>query len=152
VSPSLPRDRHPHARADLLVILLTVGLAAIALAGCGGAADARTDDPAAVVEETGSIDAGDRRDPDHADLPYDAYTFDAAAGDTAVVNVDAKGFVPLLKLVEVASGAVLAEWEAEYSDDEALTYSIAGPGTYEARVYALENGSGSYTLSVRVSP
>ena len=68
------------------------------------------------------------------------------------MNVDAKGFVPLLKLVEVASGAVLAEWEAEYSDDEALTYSIAGPGTYEARVYALENGSGSYTLSVRVSP
>ena len=152
MTSSLARDRQPLARAGLLAIVLTVGLVAIAFGGCGAAADTGTGDPAAVVEETGSIDTGDTRDPDHADLPYDAYTFDAAAGDTAVVTVDANGFVPLLKLVEVASGAVLAEWEAEYSDDEALTYTIAGPGAYEARVYALENGSGSYTLSVRMNP
>lgn len=50
------------------------------------------------------------------------------------------------------TGAPLAEWEAAYSYGDALTYTIAGPGTYGARVYALEGGSGTYTLTVRVNP
>ena len=105
-----------------------------------------------VVDEAGSIGAGDARDPNHADLPYDAYTFEASKWDAVVVEVTAEGFVPLLKLVEVGSGAVLAEWEEEYSDEKALSYTIAGPDVYEARVYALEGGSGAYTLTVRMNP
>ena len=128
-------------------------LAALMLAACGGTSDTSGSTGAGagtVIDQTGSIDAGDTRDPNHSGLAYDAYTFEAAPGDVVVVDVAAEGFVPLLKLVEVATGAVLAEWEAAYSDDEALTYTIAGPGEYEARVYALEDGSGAYTLSVRI--
>jgi hypothetical protein len=140
-------------RPGLLWLALAACLAALAVTGCGGTAeDASTGGSGAVVEKTGSIDAGDTRDPNHSGLAYDAYTFDATRGDAVVVDVTAEGFVPLLKLVEVATGAVLAEWEAAYSDDDALTYTIAGPGTYEARVYALEDGTGTYTLSVRVNP
>ena len=128
-------------------------LSAFMLAGCGGTSDTSGSTgggAGTVIDQTDSIDAGDTRDPNHADFAYDAYTFEAAAGDVVVVDVAAEGFVPLLKLVEVATGAVLAEWEAAYSDDEALTYTIAGPGEYEARVYALEDGSGAYTLRVRI--
>lgn len=140
------------ARLGLVWIVLTAGLVALALIGCGGTAGTSNGGTGTVVEEAGSIDAGDARDPNHSDLAFDAYTFDATTGDTVVVDVTADGFVPLLKLMEVATGAALAEWEAAYSDDKALTYVIAGPGTYEARVYALEDGSGTYTLRVRVNP
>ncbi|HET6476094.1 MAG TPA: hypothetical protein VFH93_08470, partial [Thermoleophilia bacterium] len=131
--------------------LLAAGLLAVSLAGCGETAGGGGDSPV-VVEETGSIESGDTRDPDYNDLQYDAYTFSAETGDAVVIEVTADGFVPLLQLVEVASGADLAEWEAQYSDDDALRYTIAGPGEYEARVYALEGGSGTYTLTVRVNP
>ena len=140
------------ARPGLLWVVLAAGLVALVLTGCGGTAGTSTGDSGTVVEESGSIDAGDTRDPNHSDLAYDAYTLDATRGDVVVVDVAAEGFAPLLKLVEVATGAVLAEWEAAYSDDEALTYTIADPGSYEARVYALEDGTGTYTLSVRVNP
>ncbi len=135
----------------LVVVLLAAGLLAVSLAACGESADSGGDSPVA-VEETGAIESGDTRDPDYNNLQYDAYTFSAETGDAVVVEVTADGFVPLLHLVEVASGADLAEWEAQYSDDDALTYTIAGPGEYEARVYALEGGSGTYTLTVRVNP
>jgi hypothetical protein len=140
------------ARLGLLLLVLTAGLAALVLAGCGGEAGTPAGGTGTVVDESGSIEAGDTRDPNHSGLAYDAFTFDASTGDVVVVDVAAEGFTPLLKLVEVSTGAVLAEWEAQYSDDEALTYTIAGPGSYEARVYALEDGTGTYSLSVRVNP
>jgi hypothetical protein len=136
--------------AVILVLILAAGLLAIVPTGCGEASGGG--DSTAVIATEGSIGPDDTRDPDHSDLPYDAYTFEAQGGDAVVAEVGADGFVPLLKLVEVATGAPLAEWEAEYSDDDALTYTIAGPGTYEVRVYALEDGSGTYTLTVRVNP
>jgi len=141
------------ARPGVVWTLLAAVLFALVLAGCGGTSEtsgSASDGSGTVVEQTGSIDAGDTRDPNHSDLAYDAYVFDAEGGDVVVVDVTAQGFVPLLKLVEVATGAVLAEWDAEYSDVETLTYTIAGPGKYEARVYALEDGSGTYSFSVRV--
>ncbi len=137
-------------RVSLVVAILAAGLLAVSLAGCGETAGGG--DSPVVVEETGSIESGDTRDPDYNDLQYDAYAFSAETGDVVVIEVTADGFVPLLHLVEVASGADLAEWEAAYSDEDALTYTIAGPGEYEARVYALEGGSGTYTLTVRVNP
>jgi hypothetical protein len=145
-------DRRLSGGAVILVLVLAAGLLAIVSAGCGEASGSGGGDSAAVVETEGTIGPDDTRDPDHADLPYDAYTFEATQGDAVVAEVGADGFVPLLKLVEVATGAPLAEWEAEYSDDDALTYTIAGPGTYEVRVYALEDGRGTYTLTVRVNP
>lgn len=147
-----------------IVILTVLALSLIPLGGCGGsdgtgngAADGggaadETGGGSLVLEEAGTIEAGDTRDADHAGLPYDAYEFQAEPGDEVTVEVSADGFTPLLKLVEVATGAPLAEWEAEYSDKDALTYTIAGSGTCEARVYALEDGNGSYTLTVHVNP
>ena len=145
------RERRLPTRTALVMVLLATVLPAVILAGCGEADTGGTDSPM-VLEEAGSIEPGDAQDPNHGDLPYDAHTFEAKLGDAVVVKVEAEGFVPLLKLVEVATGAVLAEWEEEYSDEEALTYTIAGPGMYEARVYALEGGTGAYTLTVSVNP
>ncbi len=142
-------DRIPRRATRAILMLLAAGLSVGLLVGCGKAADTTGDHSPPVLEESGSIGPGDTRDPDHAGLPYDAYEFDAEIGDVVVVEVGADGFVPLLKLVEVATGAVLAEWEERYSDDDALTYTIAGSGKYEARVYGLESGSGTYTLTVR---
>ncbi len=147
-------EREGWARANAPRVALVAGFAllAVLLAGCGEAADTTGGHAPVVVEEAGSIGAGDARDPNHADLPYDAYAFEASKRDAVVVEVTAEGFVPLLKLVEVATGAVLAEWEEEHSDEKTLSYTIAGPGVYEARVYALEGGSGAYTLTVRMDP
>ncbi len=79
--------------------------AAAALAGCGQAADSPGGEPAVIIEETGSIAGGDTSDSDHAGLLYDAYTFGAERLDVVVIEVRAEGFVPLLKLVESATGA-----------------------------------------------
>jgi len=136
----------------LVVPLLAAALLAILLPGCGEAADTNGARSTVVLEESGAIEPGDAQDPDHADLPYDMYTFEAKSRDAVVMEVVADGIIPLLKLMEVATGAVLAELEEKYSDEGALTYTIAGPGIYEARVYALEGGSGTYSLVVRVNP
>jgi hypothetical protein len=64
------------------------------------------------------------------------------------VEVVSQDFGPLLKLFEVATGAPLWEWEEAYSDEEALIYTIAGPGTYEVRVYATGGGTGTYQITV----
>lgn len=137
----------------MLWAVLIVALSALVPTACGGTSEtagSANGSSGAVVEETGSIDAGDTRDPDHLDLAYDAYTFEAVRGDRVVVDVTTEEFVPLLKLVEVATGAVIAEWDAAYPEGDALTYTIAGPGEYEVRVYAQEDGTGAYALSVSV--
>lgn len=139
----------------IAVVLLMCFAAALLVAACGGSPDGDGQADTAggsgvLIEETGSIEPADAQDPDHAGLRFDAYTFDARLGDAVAVRVEAEGFTPLLKLTEVATGAVLAEWEAEYSDADALTYTIAGPGTYEARVYSLDDGTGTYRLTVTV--
>jgi len=54
--------------------------------------------------------------------------------------------------VEVSTGAVIAEWDPVYGTGDALTYTIAGSGSYEARVYAMEDGTGDYTLTITVTP
>ncbi|MBN1619248.1 hypothetical protein JW890_00855 [candidate division WOR-3 bacterium] len=102
------------------------------------------------IEKTGTIEEGDLTDPNHSNLPYDAYTFEASLGDKVRVEVETEAFIPLLKLVEVSTGAVLAEWDSEYPMGDALIYVIAGPGEYEARVYAMKTGSGEYSLKIVV--
>lgn len=101
-----------------------------------------------VIDESGTITSTDSRDPHHSDLAYDAFEFVAGPFDQVSVEVEAVGFSPLLKLVEVSTGAVLAEWDPEYSADDALNYTIAANGSYEARIYALENGTGNYDIAV----
>ncbi|MFH0915046.1 MAG: hypothetical protein V1912_01190 [bacterium] len=137
----------------LAVCLLACAVLVVAfvLAGCGGQTGPEETGGQVVVEESGSIDPGDTRDPNHANLPYDAYTFEAKKFDRVRVEVVAEGFTPLLKLVEVSTGADLWEWEEEYSDEDALTYTIAGPGTYEARVYATKDGTGTYQIGVSLN-
>jgi hypothetical protein len=106
-----------------------------------------------VIEKTGSIDSGDRTDPNHGNLAYDGYEFKARPIDKIRVEVKTKDFSPLLKLVEVSTGAVIAEWDAQYptGDEKALVYTIAGPGVYEARVYAMRAGTGSYSVRITIS-
>lgn len=103
------------------------------------------------LEETGSIEYGDLTDQNHAGLAYDAYDFQVVPLDTVTVAIEAEGFDPMLKLAEVSTGAVLAEWDSQYSEEDRLTYVIAGGGVCQARVYALEHGTGSYTVSVTVA-
>ncbi|MGC9366107.1 MAG: hypothetical protein ACP5FK_03580 [bacterium] len=103
-----------------------------------------------VIEETGTIDTDDITDPNHADLAYDAYTFEADRMDKVTVEVSSDDFDPLLKLVEVSTGAPLAEWDSQYPTGDNLTYTIAGPGEYEVRVYALESGLGDYSVKITV--
>ena len=146
------RGERRGVRAAPIWVFLLVALAALTPVACGGTSDSAGEGAGALVEQKGSIDADDTRDPDHSDLAYDAYTFEAKSGDEVSVDVTAEGFVPLLKLVEVSTGAVIAEWDAAYPDGAALTSTIAGPGEYEARVYAQEDGTGPYALSVRVNP
>ena len=106
-----------------------------------------------VIEKAGVIEPGDSTDPNHGNLAYDAYKFAARPLDRVRVEVATENFSPLLKLVEVSSGAVIAEWDAQYptGDEKALVYTIAGPGEYEARVYAMRNGKGAYTAKITVS-
>lgn len=103
-----------------------------------------------VIEETGTIDADDITDPNHADLAYDAFTFEADRMNKVTVEVSSDDFDPLLKLVEVSTGAPLAEWDSQYPTGDMLTYTIAGPGEYEVRVYALESGLGNYSVKINV--
>mgnify|MGYP005621900163 CR=1 FL=1 len=106
-----------------------------------------------VIEKTGTIEPGDRTDPNHGNLAYDAYEFKASPLDKVRAEVETEDFSPLLKLVEVSTGAVIAEWDAQYpmGDEKALVYTIAGPGAYEIRVYAMSAGTGSYKVKITVS-
>lgn len=128
--------------------LLLITLSMLLVPGCGE--DAREDSPM-VMEETGTIEPGDLTDVNHAGLPYDPYDFPVRPLDNVTVEIEAEGFDPMLKLVEVSTGAVLAEWDSQYTDQPALTYRIAGGGTCQARVYALEHGTGSYSVTITVT-
>lgn len=133
----------------LRVVLMVTVLAAAGLStGCGGKEEA-VDNPD-IIEQRGSIESGDPTDPDHMDLPYDGFAFRSELLDSVVVKVDAAGFVPMLKLMEVSTGAVLAEWDSEYADADHLSYIIASPGSYEARVYATCGEEGDYSLTISI--
>ncbi|MFO8182585.1 MAG: hypothetical protein R6U39_00290 [Candidatus Aegiribacteria sp.] len=133
-------------RAALIITLLT---AAAMLPGCGGEEGAAEN--TGIIEQRGSIGSGDSTDPDHMNLPYDGFTFRAEPLDSVALVVSADGFVPMLKLMEVSTGAVLAEWDSEYADADHLSYITASPGSYEARVYATCGGEGDYTLTISIS-
>lgn len=137
-------------RRLLATTVMLTGLALLAGA-CGQETDAGQPDTGVVVQETGSIESSDTRDPNHSNLPYDAYAFEATTFDQVRVQVVTEDFSPLLKLIEVATGAPLWEWDAAYSDEDALVYTIAGPGTYEARVYAMDGGTGTYQITVTLN-
>jgi hypothetical protein len=137
-------------KSNLKMIAVSALTVLVLIAACGGG-ESNTSDTVNTVVETGAIQADDLRDPNHSDLAYDSYEFEAMAFDTVTVETVSDGFVPLLKLVEVSTGAVIAEWEAEYSPDDNLSYIIAGPGRYEARIYSLDGGMGDYTITITVS-
>ena len=105
-----------------------------------------------LIEKTGTIEPGDSTDPNHGNLAYDAYKFTAQPLDRVRVEVMTEAFSPLLKLLEVSTGAVIAEWDAQYptGDEKALVYTIAGPGEYEVRVYAMRSGQGAYTVKLTI--
>ena len=130
-------------------LLTAAALIVVLLAGCGGESD--VEEVVRVTEKTGAIESSDTYDPNHSNLAYDAYEFDAETLDLVRIEVITDDFTPLLKLVELSTGAVIAEWDLEYGAGAALTYTIAGSGSYEARVYAMENGTGHYNLTITVT-
>jgi hypothetical protein len=132
----------------VLVVVAVLSGCALAVSGCEKRVSSGQTDQQVVVQESGSIELDDTTDPNHSNLPYDTYTFEAKRLDRVRVEVVTRDFTPLLKLVEVATGAPLWEWEEAYSDENALIYTIAGPGTYEARVYATSGGTGTYQITV----
>ncbi len=104
----------------------------------------------AVIEETGTLEGSDQRDPDHSDLIFDPFLFKAGAFNEVHLAVTAETFSPMLKLIEVSTGAVLAEWDSAYSEDDMLRYTIAAAGVYEVRIYSTDGGEGDYTLLITI--
>lgn len=133
-----------------VALIITVLTASALLPGCGGGEEGSADN-SGIIEHRGSIGSGDSTDPNHMNLPYDGFTFRAELLDSVALEVAADGFVPMLKLMEVSTGAVLAEWDSEYADTDHLSYIIASPGSCEARVYATDGGEGDYTLTISIS-
>jgi len=142
--------------ADALIVAAVLSAAA----GCGGSPDGgsgvtREGNVASVtilVDASGEIGPGDALAPAHMDLPYDSYTFGGTAMSRVCFEVMTEGFSPILKLVESSTGAVLAEWDAEYPTGDNLVYTLAADGEYEARIYASGGGTGTYALKVFTTP
>lgn len=128
--------------------LLFIAVPAL-LHSCGN--DSKTEDPGPQIVVSGEIVDTDSRDPDHSGLLYDPVIFDASLLDHVRVEVEASDFQPLLKLIECSTGAVLAEWDPMYAEDDALEYTIALTGAYEARVYSFDGASGEYTVRITIS-
>ena len=135
-----------------LTVLCAV--AGLLLAACGGGGETAGQDEVSAsagfqgVEASGVIEASDSRDPNHANRLYDAYVFQADLGERVRIEVSTESFAALLKLVEVSTGAVLAEWDSQYPSGEVLEYVIAASGEYEARVYSNDDGTGEYRLVI----
>ena len=103
-----------------------------------------------VLRLSGTIEEGDPQDPEFGNRLYDAHIFEAKMLDTVMVSVDTEDFSPVLTLEEVSTGAQIDERDPEYSAEECLTYVIAGPGEYEARVYSEIGGGGDYQLTISI--
>ena len=140
----MPGKRHPLGTLPLVVA------AALLSVSCGGSGEAGEEEQR-VMEERGAIESGDSRDPDHMDLAYDGYVFQGRQMDVVTIGVETENFTPMLKLMEVSTGAPLAEWDSEYAESPKLTYTLAVSGSYEARVYSTDGGTGEYTLTVELS-
>jgi hypothetical protein len=130
-------------------MLTVLAAGSVLFCGCGGDGESPAEG-SMVMEEIGRIDEGDATDPDHAGLPYDSYLFQADLMDSVTLQIRSEGFTPMTKLVEVETGAVLAEWDSQYAESDGLTYTIASTGSYEARVYATDGGVGDYKLTITV--
>ena len=129
--------------------LIPVFVSFFLLAGCGEEVEEEVTRLYS-LEETGTIETGDMTDQNHSDLAYDPFEFPVEPLDVVTVSIEADGFNPMLKLIEVSTGAVLAEWDSQYSEEDCLTYTIAGGGACQARVYALDHETGNYTVSITV--
>lgn len=134
-------------RLPALVILIAL----LTMSGGCGDGEAGQAQERVLLEENGSIQESDARDPGHNMLSYDTYSFEAGSMDRLRVEVETEGFSPLLKLFEVSTGAHLAEWDREYSETPCMTYTIVSPGSCELRVYSFDGGTGDYTLRVTAS-
>lgn len=141
----------------IISTLFLSSLLLVFFAGCGQRdgrknekSPAKNESRPVEINQAGIISPEDATDPDHAGLVYDPHIFNAEFGDKVLVTVQTEDFDPLLKLVEVSTGAVLAEWDPKYSGTEGLNYTIAGTGKYEARVYAMKKGTGNYSLTIQI--
>lgn len=131
--------------------MLTCALiATMLLAGCGGQRQ-ELQVSQEVMEFREEISEDDERDPQHGDLVYDSWEFHASLLDSVALEVETESFQPLLKLVEGSTGAVLAEWDPEYSDACGLEYVIASDGDYMARVYSMDGSTGPYSIRIEIS-
>lgn len=100
-------------------------------------------------EATGTLTAESPVDTNHMNFHYAVHTFQGERLDRVTVELVSADFPVLLKLVETSTGAPLAEWDQEYSEEASLSYTIAGPGEYQARFYSMD-GYGEYTVKITV--
>jgi len=118
----------------------------IAMVACGQS------EPAPVTTgATGVLTAGSPVDANHMNFHYAVHTFHGERWDRVNVELVSAEFPVLLKLVETSTGAPLAEWDQEYSEETSLSYTIAGPGEYQVRVYSME-GFGEYAATITLTP
>lgn len=124
--------------------VLTLVILCTTLAACG------QDDPAPVITEaTGVLTAESPVDTNHMNFHYSVHAFHGERWDRVTVELVSADFPVLLKLVETSTGAPLAEWDQEHSEETSLSYTIAGPGEYQARVYSMA-GFGEFTVNITV--
>lgn len=130
-----------------MVRIALVLVCSVFLAGCTEGSNPKK---TSVIEETGVIEEGDLTDENYGGYRYDSFEFQVNSMDLVTVEIEPRGFQPVLTLHEVSTGAHLAEFDPAYTEDPALVYRIAGGGACEARVYALEDGTGTYTVKITV--
>ncbi len=137
-------------RSSVAVLLRAWVLGSVVLCSvfCGG--ENQSADNTRTMEFSGSLGIDDRTDPDFCGRIYQSYRFSARPMDSVAIIVDEADFDPLLMLKEVSTGAELAQWDPEYSGQPGLTYRIAGPGEYEARIYSRNDSLGSYSVVITV--
>lgn len=108
-------------------------------------------EPAPVsIEAGGVVTAASPVDSNHMNFHYAVHTFHGERWDRVTVELLTADFPVLLKLVESSTGAPLAEWDQEYSEETSLSYTLAGPGEYQVRVYSMD-GFGDYAATITVT-
>lgn len=97
------------------------------------------------------------RDPEQEDGGrYDAYSFRAAAGQRVIVTLESEAFDPLVRVGRMngADFAELAQNDDGPDDglNSRLVFTAPTAGEYLARVTAIRDGEGAYTLGLSEAP
>jgi hypothetical protein len=100
---------------------------------------------------TGTLAAGDAVADD--DTFYDAYSYNAAAGERVVIDLISSDFDAYLRVGEMSGGELQLLGSNDDNDDggtnSTIIYTFESAGTYTIHANSLSPATGSYALTVR---